>query len=93
MDALGAEILNDFVASKSAYKPSDYTSSGAIEFAKKPHHRVMSHIRLSGKHAGKQYSIAHVDRKLIGKSLLRSEVEIRWAFGLPSKGPPTRVRV
>ena len=93
MAALGAEILNDFVASRTAYKPSDYTSSGAIEFAKKPHHRVMSHLRLSGKHAGKQYSIAHVDRKLIGKSPLRSEVEIRRAFGLPSKGPHARVRV
>ena len=75
-----------------AYKPSDYDSSGAIEFAKKSHHRVMSHLRLSGKHAGKQYSIVHVDRKLIGKSPLRSEVEIIRAFGLPPKGPHTRAR-
>ena len=89
---MGEEILNDFIASKTAYKPSDYDSSGAIEFVKKEHYRIMSHMRLSGKNARKQYSIAHVDRRLIGKSPLRSEVEIIRAFDLPPKGPITRSR-
>ena len=92
MAALGAEILNDFIASRTAYKRSDYNESGAIEFVKKPHHRVMSHLRQSGKYAGGQYSIVHLDRKLVGKSPLRSEVAIIEAFGLPPKDPHARAR-